>query len=68
MYKRQVGSLQIRNAATLTGNVISAQPAADGAMALAPLNPTFVIEGPDGTRIQNMEEMYAGFGRSAIDP
>lgn len=63
-----VGSLQIRNAATLTGNVISAQPAADGAMALAPLNPTFVIEGPDGTRTQNMEEMYAGFGRSAIDP
>ena len=36
--------------------------------ALAPLNPTFVIEGPDGTRTQNMEEMYAGFGRSAIDP
>lgn len=62
-----VGSLQIRNAATLTGNVISAQPAADGAMALAPLNPIFVIEGPDGTKTYNMEEMYIGFGRSAID-
>lgn len=63
-----VGSLQIRNAATLTGNVISAQPAADGAMALAPLDPEFTIAGPDGERILTMQEMYAGFGRSAIDP
>ena len=63
-----VGSLQIRNAATLTGNVISAQPAADGAMALAPLDPEFTIAGPDGERTLGMQEMYAGFGKSAIDP
>lgn len=62
-----VGSLQIRNAATLSGNVISAQPAADGAMALAPLKPLFIIESADGTRTLQMEEMYAGFGKSAID-
>lgn len=64
---RTVGSLQIRNIATLVGNVVSAQPAADGAMALAPLAPEFVVEGEGGTRILSMEEMYAGFGRSAID-
>lgn len=63
-----VGSLQIRNAATLTGNVISAQPAADGAMALAPLDAVFTIAGVDGERTVDMANMYAGFGRSAIDP
>ncbi len=63
-----VGSLQIRNAATLIGNVISAQPAADGAMALAPLDPEFTVTGPEGTRLMGMQEMYAGFGRSSVDP
>ena len=63
-----VGSLQIRNAATLTGNVISAQPAADGAMSLAPLDAVFTIAGVDGERTMDMVSMYAGFGRSSIDP
>lgn len=62
-----VGSLQIRNAATLTGNVVTAQPAADGAMALAPLDPVFVIESQAGSRRAGMEEMYAGFGKSTLD-
>lgn len=59
---------QIRNAATLIGNVISAQPAADGAMSLAPLDPEFTVTGPEGTRLMGMQEMYAGFGRSSVDP
>ena len=62
-----VGSLQIRNAATLTGNIVSAQPAADAAMALAPLDPEIVVVSNEGERILNMEEMYSGFGKSAID-
>lgn len=62
-----VGSLQIRNAATLTGNIISAQPAADAAMALAPLDPEIVVVSAEGEKILNMEEAYAGFGKSAID-
>ncbi|MBQ3404869.1 MAG: FAD binding domain-containing protein [Oscillospiraceae bacterium] len=63
-----VGSLQIRNSATLAGNVMSAQPAADGAMALAPYDPEFVICSLGGERRCKMGEMYAGFARSAIDP
>lgn len=63
-----VGSLQIRNSATLTGNVVSAQPAGDGAMALAALAPIFVVLSEDGERRLTMDEMYAGFGKSAIDP
>ena len=63
-----VGSLQIRNSATLVGNVVTAQPAADGAMSLAPLDPTFVVLSAAGERCMKISEMYAGFGRSAIDP
>lgn len=62
-----VGSLQIRNSATLVGNVVSAQPAGDGAMSLAPLDPTFTVLSADGERQLSMGEMYAGFARSTID-
>lgn len=62
-----VGSRQIRNMGTLAGNVVTAQPAADGAMSLAPLNPSFVIASAAGTRTAGMEEMYAGFGKSSLD-
>lgn len=63
-----VGSLQIRNSATLAGNVVSAQPAADGAMALAPLNAQFVVLTTQGTKIVPFSEMYAGIGKSKLDP
>ena len=62
-----VGSLQIRNSATLTGNVVSAQPAGDGAMALAPLNPVFTVLSSEGEKTMAMEEMYAGFAKSQVD-
>lgn len=63
-----VGSLQIRNSATLAGNVVTAQPAADGAMALAPLNPTFVVLTGASTRYVPIDKMFAGFNKSALDP
>lgn len=62
-----VGSLQIRNIATLAGNVINAQPAADGAMMLSALGATFIIENKDGAREVDMPHMYAGFGKSTLD-
>ncbi len=62
-----IGSLQIQNTATLVGNVVTGQPAADGAMALAPLNPTFTVVNNNGKRYLNMSEMYSGFGKSVID-
>lgn len=63
-----VGSHLIRNLGTLTGNVVTAQPAADAAMAVAPLDPTFVILSADGTTTtKKMGEMYAGFGKSTLD-
>lgn len=62
-----VGSLQIRNSATLTGNVVSAQPAGDGAMALAPLDPVFTVLSQAGETQMKMGDLYVGFGKSALD-
>lgn len=63
----RVGALQIGNVATLVGNVVTAQPAADGAMALATLEPEFIIEGPGGQRKASMSDMYAGFAKSKVN-
>ncbi|MEG1448194.1 MAG: FAD binding domain-containing protein [Oscillospiraceae bacterium] len=62
-----VGSLQIRNSATLMGNVITAQPAADAAMSVAALAPVFEIVSKQGKREATISEMYVGFGKSAVD-
>lgn len=62
-----VGSRQIRNVATLAGNIVNAQPAADSAVPLAVMNPVFHIQTLDGIRTASMAEMYAGFGKSTLD-
>lgn len=63
-----VGSVQVRNAATLVGNVVTANPEADAAMALMALGASFRVEDRDGIRTVPMEEMYNPAGGSAIDP
>ncbi|MDN5344843.1 MAG: hypothetical protein PWQ18_955 [Clostridia bacterium] len=62
-----VGSPQIRNAGTLGGNVVNAQPAADTAVALVALGAEATILGPEGERRVPVEELYAGVGRSKVD-
>jgi carbon-monoxide dehydrogenase medium subunit len=62
-----VGGPQIRNRATLAGNIVSAQPAADGAMALLALDARLKILGRLGERTLMLSESYAGVGRSHID-
>ena len=63
-----VGSLQIRNVATLAGNVVNAQPAADGAMALVALNAQAEIASAKGVTRTPVEDLYLGLGKSRIDP
>ena len=65
---QNVGSPQIRNVATLAGNVVSAQPAADGALALVALGAQAEIVSAAGTRLVPVEHLYAGLGLSVIDP
>ena len=64
---REVGSLQIRNVATLVGNIVSAQPAADAAVALVALGAVAEIADPQGKREQPVEDLYAGIGECKVD-
>jgi CO/xanthine dehydrogenase FAD-binding subunit len=63
----QVGSPQIRNTATLVGNVISARPAGDGAIPLMALEAEMRVASKAGERSVSMEEMYLGIGLSSIN-
>jgi len=63
----KVGSPQIRNVATLVGNVIAARPAGDGAIPLLALEAQIKIVSKTGETWMPIEETYQGVGRSAID-
>jgi carbon-monoxide dehydrogenase medium subunit len=62
-----MGSPQIRNMATLMGNVISAQPAGDGAVPLTALEAEIRVVSKAGERWILVEEAYRGVGVCAID-
>ncbi|MCL5075216.1 MAG: xanthine dehydrogenase family protein subunit M [Chloroflexi bacterium] len=64
----QVGGPQIRNMGTLVGNVVNAQPAADGALALVALEAMASISSLEGERKVPIRELYRGVGLSAVDP
>jgi carbon-monoxide dehydrogenase medium subunit len=65
---RSVGSPQIRNVATLVGNVVNAMPAADAAIALFALGAELEIASPAGRRWVPIETLYIGPGQSRVDP
>lgn len=64
---RKVGSPQIRNMGTLVGNVVTAQPAADGAIPLMVLEAGLQVTSNQGERWVPLEDAYRGIGYSAID-
>jgi len=63
----QVGSPQIRSIATLVGNIVSAQPAADSAIPLMALESEIKVESQKSERWLPLEEAYLGIGLSSID-
>ena len=63
----QVGGPQIRNMATLVGNVVNALPAADGAVALFALNAEAQVVDCDGQRWIPIADLYEGVGLCTID-
>jgi len=58
---------QVRNTATLGGNVAHALPAADGTIALTALNAVAEIAGAAGRRRMPFNSLFLGPGKSAID-
>mgnify|MGYP001767024458 FL=1 len=65
---RNVGSPQIRNIGTLGGNIVSAQPAADSVVPLVALDAAREIAGSSGSRIEPLEGLFLGVGKSKVDP
>jgi len=61
-----VGGPQVRNVATLGGNVAHALPAADGTIGLMCLDAQAEIAGPNGNRRASMPELFLGPGKSAL--
>lgn len=64
---RVVGSVQIRNRATLAGNVCNGSPAADTAPPQFIYGATVVIAGPEGERRVPVAEFMLGARRSGPD-
>jgi CO/xanthine dehydrogenase FAD-binding subunit len=63
-----VGGPQVRNTATLGGNVSHALPAADGMIALLALQPDMIISSPSGTRKVLIQSIFKGPGQSTLTP
>jgi xanthine dehydrogenase FAD-binding subunit len=63
-----IGGPQVRNTATLGGNVGHALPAADGTIALLALDSRVEIANADGLRIASIESIFLGPGKSNLDP
>src|SRR3990172_9034056 len=61
-----VGGPQVRNVATLGGNVAHALPAADGTIGLMCLAAEAEVAGPAGNRCMPLSELFLGPGKSAL--
>ena len=64
----EVGSVQVRNAGTVAGNICNASPAADGMPPLLTLNAEAELAGPDGRRILPLREFVLGPRRTELAP
>ena len=64
----EVGSIQIRNRATVGGNMANATPSADVAPSLIALNATAKIVSGAGARTVPLEEFFRGPGQTVMDP
>ena len=63
-----VGALQIRNSATIGGNVANASPAGDTIPALYALEARVVVTGVNGSRKIPIEEFFISPGKSKLEP
>lgn len=63
-----IGSVQVRNRATMAGNLCNASPAADSVPALVAAGATCLVAGPEGTREVPVEDIPAGPGRTSLAP
>jgi carbon-monoxide dehydrogenase medium subunit len=63
MAARSIGSLQVRNLATVAGNLCNAAPSADMAPSLIAMDSKVTIASPSGFREMDLQEFFAGPGK-----
>jgi carbon-monoxide dehydrogenase medium subunit len=63
-----VASYQLRNRATIGGNLCNASPAADSAPPLLVMESHLTLQSADGSRDLNLSEFFTGPGETALKP
>ncbi|HMN61437.1 MAG TPA: xanthine dehydrogenase family protein subunit M [Anaerolinea sp.] len=63
-----IGSVQIRNMATVGGNICNASPSADTAPGLLALGGRAVLAGAAGERTLALEDFFLGPGKTVLQP
>ena len=61
-----IGSVQIRNVATIGGNIVNAVPSADSAVPLITLGAEVRVIGPKGKRTMPLEDFFIGPGKTLL--
>ena len=64
----QLGSVAIRNVATVGGNLCNALPSAETSQALVALSAQVKVIGPRGERILPLEDFLTGVGKTLLQP
>lgn len=62
-----LGSPQIRNIATIAGNIINAQPGADTVIPLLALEGSITVRSRQGERSITLAELFTDLGRTKVD-
>lgn len=63
-----VGSPQIRTMATVAGNLVSGQPAADASIPLLALDARVTVVSTDGERTVPLADFFLDVGKTVVDP
>jgi len=63
-----LGSMAIRNVATIGGNICNAAPCADMAVSLLALAAKAKVLGPEGERFVSLDKFFTGPGRTILKP
>ena len=61
-----IGSVQVRNVATIGGNIVNGVPSADGAIPLLTLGAQVRTVGPEGERTVALEDFFVGPGKTCL--